>query len=174
MPKLSKKQMAEYLDRHFRYNTMNSWNLSTSYANQVKIWDFVPQDLRSKAFQILEQGEVFEDINIITRMEFDQKHNHEWQIGFNGRSGGYMVLYQGGQRNDGSIYSYPGKGLDENEDFFAWSYDDLKWRYDLVKEFDSICGKCKEIFLDYCRSYDVVEKTITVPKTIQVLEPIEA
>ncbi len=27
--------------------------------------------------------------------DFDANHDHEWQAGFNGRSGGYIVLYKG-------------------------------------------------------------------------------
>ena len=33
----SREQMERYLADHFRYPTMNSWNNSTSYANNVKI-----------------------------------------------------------------------------------------------------------------------------------------
>jgi len=32
----SQKAMVEFLSNHFRYNTMNSWNNSTSYANNIK------------------------------------------------------------------------------------------------------------------------------------------
>ena len=33
----SREQMVEFLAGHFRYNTMNSWNRGTSYANRVKV-----------------------------------------------------------------------------------------------------------------------------------------
>lgn len=31
-----RKEMIAFLKNHFRYDTMNSWNRSTSYANNVK------------------------------------------------------------------------------------------------------------------------------------------
>ena len=32
----SRKEMVEFLTSHFRYNAMNSWNNSTSYAHSVE------------------------------------------------------------------------------------------------------------------------------------------
>ena len=32
----NRKEMVEFLTSHFRYNTMNSWNNSTSYAHSVE------------------------------------------------------------------------------------------------------------------------------------------
>jgi len=32
-----KETMGKFLRKHFRYNTMNSWNRSTSYANCIKL-----------------------------------------------------------------------------------------------------------------------------------------
>ena len=35
-----KKSMVDFLKKHFRYDTMNSWNRSTSYANNIKLHNF--------------------------------------------------------------------------------------------------------------------------------------
>jgi len=32
-----RETMRKFLRKHFRYNTMNSWNRSTSYANNIKL-----------------------------------------------------------------------------------------------------------------------------------------
>jgi len=32
-----KETLTKFLRKHFRYNTMNSWNRSTSYANNIKL-----------------------------------------------------------------------------------------------------------------------------------------
>jgi len=32
-----RETMGKFLRKHFRYNTMNSWNRSTSYANCIKL-----------------------------------------------------------------------------------------------------------------------------------------
>ena len=34
----SRSSMTEFLRGHFRYNTLNHWNRSTSYANNIKIY----------------------------------------------------------------------------------------------------------------------------------------
>ena len=34
-----KESMIKYLRKHFRYHTMNSWNKSTSYANNIKLYN---------------------------------------------------------------------------------------------------------------------------------------
>lgn len=37
--KRSREEMTTYLAGHFRYNTMNSWNRSTSYACNMKLYN---------------------------------------------------------------------------------------------------------------------------------------
>ena len=125
---MTKKQMAEYLKGHFRYDTMNGWNTSTSYAANVKLGTFVPRDLMDKAYEILEQGEVFLNINERIR-EFDETHNYQYQVGFNGRSGGYLVLYQGELKESG-YKSYCRKCGHKN--------------YTATKETGRVCGACGE------------------------------
>lgn len=34
----SRDAMVSFLVNHFRYNTMNSWNRSTSWANNLKVY----------------------------------------------------------------------------------------------------------------------------------------
>ena len=35
----SRKDMVDFLENHFRYFTMNSWNRSTSFANNMKLYN---------------------------------------------------------------------------------------------------------------------------------------
>lgn len=90
----SKRAMAEFLANHFRYHTMNSWNLASSYANNVKIYNVIPDELQDKAYEILE-ADHYDQINQLVA-DFDAEHDYQYQAGFNGRSGGYLVLYKGG------------------------------------------------------------------------------
>lgn len=91
----TKKEMIDFLKGHFRYSTMNSWNGASSYAANVKLHrGWVPRALQDKAYELLDVSEAHERIGDILRW-FSEEHNHEWQAGFNGRSGGYIVLYQG-------------------------------------------------------------------------------
>jgi hypothetical protein len=87
--------MIAFLRNHFRYDTMNSWNKSTSYARNVKIYrSGLTPEQEMKAFEFIDTPGALEDINLIMR-DFEVNHDHEWQVGFNGRSGGYIVLYKG-------------------------------------------------------------------------------
>lgn len=93
--KSSRKQMIQFLKEHFRYNTMNTWNHSTSYANNVKIYNL---DLTSEeqeiAYTIL-GDEYFYDYTLRPILDlFDDKYIGKYILGFNGRSGGYLVIYQ--------------------------------------------------------------------------------
>jgi hypothetical protein len=91
----SKKAMIYFLKNHFKYSTMNSWNRSTSYANNVKAYNLgLDQKQESKLYDMMDAEGFYDRINVIMS-EFSRRHNHSWQAGFNGRSSGYIVLYQG-------------------------------------------------------------------------------
>ena len=167
----TKKEMVEFLENHFRYDTMGPYNNSTSYAVNVKIYKFVPNELQDRAYELIEQGDVYDAIN--DELEaFAENHNYEWQIGFNGRSGGYMVLYQGGRHENGQIYSKPGLSTDQGEDFDGWSKPEVLERYRLVRDFDGVVNECKKIFLAYCNEFEVVEETVMVSRTVKVLKGV--
>jgi hypothetical protein len=92
----SRAAMVSYLSGHFRYDTMNSWNRSTSYAHKVKVYNLeLTAAERDAAFELLECEEVWDTINNMLS-EFGRAHDWNYQAAFNGRSGGYIVLIQGG------------------------------------------------------------------------------
>ena len=93
----SKMQMIDYLKSHFRYHTMNSWNQATSYALCVKLNRLIWKGgkVPIKAYDFLELSESYEEVNDILH-DFAVDNDHRYQIGFNGSSSGYLVLYQGG------------------------------------------------------------------------------
>jgi hypothetical protein len=84
----------DFLKNHFRYYTARSWNQSESFAANVKVYNVVPKHLQDIAYEMAEMEDVHENIRDILR-EFAEKYDYRWQIGFNGRSSGYLVLYQG-------------------------------------------------------------------------------
>jgi hypothetical protein len=95
VPQPTREGMISYLRNHFRYDTMSSWNRSMSYARNVKIYRLgLTPEQETKAFKFIETPCALEDISLIMH-DFDENHGHEWQAGFNGRSGGYIVLYKG-------------------------------------------------------------------------------
>jgi len=208
----SREAMSAFLSGHLRYDTMNSWNRATSYANCVKVHrlDLTREQL-DKAWGMLDMAEVFDAIHGILR---DWAAEREWchQVHFNGRSSGYLVLYQGGmdcknaktaqcdvcgkltwhkedvpctsngcpgtltvlEKPKPQIVTYPGRGLDQGEDFEEWSMDSLQNRVKLVQDFDRLCDRCVASFVWYCEHFAVAEKTILAPRAIRVLEPIPA
>ena len=81
---------------------MNSWNKSTSYANNIKLYNFVkPADTNEQTWwEMLDVTEWQEKISDLLE-DFGREHNWLWQAGINGRSGGYVVLYRGGIKPSG-------------------------------------------------------------------------
>jgi hypothetical protein len=80
--------------KRIRYNTGNSWNGSKSPAYNLKIHNVINRDLQNKVFELLETDDFYSEINFLID-EFNTKNDYQWQAGFNGRSGGYLVLYRG-------------------------------------------------------------------------------
>lgn len=83
--------------KRIRYDTMNSWNNSTAPAYNLKVYNVIDKDLQDKVYKLLEVEEYHEIINALMR-RFDLDNDYQWQAGFNGRSGGYLVLYHGGKQ----------------------------------------------------------------------------
>lgn len=94
--------MRAFLNAHFRYNTMNNWNRSTSYAVKIKVSALnLDRATSNMCYEMLSYDDAHRDSGFSdTLRDFDIAHDYRWQIGINGRSGGYAVLYQGGKRPD--------------------------------------------------------------------------
>ena len=127
--KRSRAEMTAYLSGHFRDNTMNSWNRSTSYACNMKLYKLgLDQETEDKLWDMIQVPEFYEWLN--ERIEdFNWQHNYLLQAGWNGRSGGYLVLYQGGTKPSG-YRSYCTKCGQKN--------------YTSVAETGNWCGVCNE------------------------------
>lgn len=127
--KRSRAEMTAYLSGHFRYNTMNSWNRSTSYACNMKLHKLgLDRETEDKLWDMIQVPEFYERLN--ERIEdFNRQHNYLWQAGWNGRSGGYLVLYQGGTKPS-RYRSYCTKCGQKN--------------YTSVAETGNWCGVCNE------------------------------
>lgn len=81
------KEMFEFLKNHFTYFTMESWNGLESIANNVKIYNI---GLNYNILGLLLADNYSKINNIIEDWE---EKNTKYLVGFNGRSGGYLVLY---------------------------------------------------------------------------------
>ena len=91
----SRRDMIKFLQNHFRYYIMNSWNISQSYACNLKIYQLgLDSEIVDKLFDLIETQEFFYVMNDLMD-EFNRDHDYRWQVSMNGKSGGYLVLYQG-------------------------------------------------------------------------------
>lgn len=101
------------IGERIRYWTMNSWNGSKSLAYNMKIYNIFPMKYQSAVYALLDKEDAYFTVNSIISA-FEHKYNYKWQAGFNGRSGGYLVLYSGGIRDE-VPYCQLGLDIDDNE-----------------------------------------------------------
>lgn len=145
------KQMFNFLKDHFQYPTMNSWNRSTSIANNVKIYNL---KLSGDCWAVLDflNNESYDTINMMIE-DWEAEHPG-YRVGFNGRSGGYLVLC-----NAKDTRCVLTDDIDECEDYeeykrFCKDYygsvrenrRDLVAMVRLVQDFDKLCDQLR----DYC------------------------
>ena len=135
----SRGEMTSYLAGHFRYPSMNSWNNSTSYACNLKVDRLgLEHDIVMKLLDMIGIPDFFDPINDLIH-EFGSDHNFAWQAGFNGRSGGYLVLYQGALESSGYKSHCIACG---------------QQNYKSVSESGNVCGKCGQpARVDYAKRH---------------------
>lgn len=96
----SKESMVQFLNDHFRYNTMNSWNGSTSYAHCIKLHNLgLSSEQLDKAYEVI-QTDIWDELEVQIQDFVSQMHG-AYTIGTNGRSSGYLVLYSSEWKSTG-------------------------------------------------------------------------
>jgi len=89
----SRSAMVDFLKRHYRYDTMSSWNRLTSYANNIKFHRLgLASEQEDKAYKMLDT-DFWEEIRSPID-DFTHDQSHRYTIRSNGRSGGYLVLHE--------------------------------------------------------------------------------
>lgn len=139
-----------------RYNTMNSWNNSTAPAFNLKVYNVIPEKLQNKVFELMDCDDFYDNINDLIHF-FSIEHNYTWQAGFNGRSGGYLVLYQGGIK-DGRPFTRPGCGI-ETEDVPV----------DVLQSFTQLANNIVSDVINMAKHANIKEEQYTVTKTRKVI-----
>jgi hypothetical protein len=156
----SDKQMFNFLKDHFQYYTMNSWNRLKSIAHNVKIYNLKLSGDHWTALTFLQDDDYF----VVNMMIEDWEAEHPgYKVGFNGRSGGYLVLY-----SDSSNCCVLPEDVDECESYEEYKrycreyYGSVKAnRWDLVRtvklvqDFDRLCDDLRELVNEYSKlDYD--------------------
>lgn len=161
----NREEMIEFLTKHFRYNTMNSWNCMTSYANNVKLYKLDLPNV-SKAYDFLDaecEQYAYDVDDAIIEFEVDTGYT----AGFNGRSGGYIVLYDMERNKDGRRCMLL-HGIDEYEDFKDWETSDIAERVKLVQRFDALCDEIRDIFIYYLENTEIKDVPVVIESSKRV------
>ena len=147
--KRNNKKMFEFLKEHETYYTMNSWNRTKSIANNVKVYNI---GLNYDILKILETDNYFDVNQMIEAWEEDNKR---YRVGFNGRSSGYLVLYN--EEGYANVLDYVVTWADNYEEFKSILKDDgmtlqdyhdrLIEQVEIVQSFDLLCDNIKELCL---------------------------
>jgi len=181
--------------KRIRYHTMNSWNNSTAPAYNLKVRNVVNNNLQDKVYELLEVDELWQEINELIR-EFDKDNDYAWQAGFNGRSGGYLVLYVGGYN---TIDCYTDKEYEKEERVYSdlcgcWLNKEeakergalnFKWKRtyskpglgieddevptQVLKDFRKLAIDIVKTAEGMAKNFNVVDEDYTVTKTRKVL-----
>jgi ribosomal protein L37E len=176
-----------------RYNTMNSWNLGNAPAYNLKIHKVIPRELQDKVFEMFECENFYDDINFLIS-EFAEAHNWEWQAGFNGRSGGYLVLYTGGRKlsESKSICTRCGQRnfrtvedtgtecgrchAEARENREMWdvftsceNIEDDEVPEEVMKAFEQLAESIVETVKENAKNCSVEEETYSIPQTRKVI-----
>ncbi len=79
------------------------------------------------------------------------------------------ILFDTLHRERADTKRYPLRGTDMDEEFEDWGLTELRERVRLVQSLDQLADRMVAQAIHLCRSYEVAEKTIFVPKTQKVL-----
>lgn len=152
--------------KRITYPTMNYWNGSTAPAYNLKIYNVIPRELQDRAYEIYADEdlsyELYNKINALID-DFTAETKYAYTAGFNGRSGGYLVLYKScrvvNYDSDGTAHArletYPGRDIDE-KDVPA----------DILRAFRKLALNIIKTAEAYCKK-PIETETITIEKQIK-------
>lgn len=157
------KQMFNFLKQHSEYWTANSWNGLKSIANCVKLYKLGLSGDWGVAYDLLASGE-YDTINYMIQ-EWKREHRG-YDVTFNGRSGGYLVL--GNSDNNGHILPYVIEQADTYEEYKEYCrmyYGSVKaYRTvlvsftKLVQSFDKLCDELRDFCDELSRqTFEILE-----------------
>jgi hypothetical protein len=127
---------------------MNSWNGEYSIANNVKVYKLNLSGDHWTALNLLNNGE-YDTLNWMIK-DWEREHPG-YVVGFNGRSGGYLVLYN--DNNNGDVLPCSITDNDDYSQYKEWckyyGYTVKENRFELqmftklVRDFDRLCDELR-------------------------------
>lgn len=163
----SVKSMWHFLKDHFTYSTLNSWNRMDSIAHNVKVYNLGLEGDWTVALHYLMDEADSGNLQLWIDDEirnFEEEHPY-YRVGFNGRSNGYLVLYNKDNYQsilpdcitDYDTYEDFKQGLKDSwyEEYLKDYLKDLREATQIVREFDKLCDRLCELVNAYSmRSFD--------------------
>ena len=157
------KQMFNFLKNHFEYYTCNSWNCLKSVANNVKLYNLDLSGDWCVALSLLEADD-YDYVNVLIK---DWEGNHPgYSVGFNGRSGGYLVLYnRGNARHVLPEEITDCEDYEEYKDYCREYFGSVRMNRNvlvdytkLVQDFDRLCDELR-VYCDNLSksSFEIIE-----------------
>ena len=160
------KSMFEFINNHFTYYTLNSWNGLQSIANNMKLYNLGLEGDWTTVLDYLYDEEDIGGIGFQIRDLVDEwEANHPgYSLGWNGRSGGYLVIYNHDRRNGTvnfrNILPEDLTGFDNYEefketikDYYGWNVKDmvpeLREYTQLIRDFDKLCEDLRDLANEY-------------------------
>ena len=153
--KTNRGDMINFLNNHFSYWTMNSWNQLRNYANNVKIdnIDVEKAEIKDRLYDLyFSTGITHYDLYCeIDTLIYDFALETGYNVFFNGRSGGYLVI---------------------KTDFFDTCFEDYEDSYikecvEIVEKFDILCDDIVTLAISYAEKYTDKNKKL---EKIEMLE----
>lgn len=158
------KQMFNFLKEHRQYYTLNSWNGLKSVANNVKVYNLNLSGDCYNALTFLQDDDYF-TVNMMIE-DWEVEHRG-YKVGFNGRSGGYLVLYNA----DNNKTVLPDE-VDYNDTYESYKemcreyFGSVKAaRYKLVEivkvvqDFDKLCDQLRD-YVDELSTQDFAARAL--------------
>lgn len=147
------KQMFNFLKDHYQYYTLNSWNGLKSIANNVKVYNLKLSGDCWNALTFLQDDDYF-TVNMMIA-EWEAEHRG-YKVGFNGRSGGYLVLYNADDSKtvliDEVEYNDDYEGYKEMCREYFGSVKAARYKLvemvKLVQDFDRLCDQLRDYVND--------------------------
>ena len=174
------KDKFEYIKNHETYWTMNSWNRLYSIANNIKAYNLgFSNAQQDKLYGFIECENFYQDINFMIE-------NSGLNVGVNGRSGGYLVLYN--DKNNCCAIDDCYCNFENYKEFLEHEKAYVEFRiaqencrciverdFELVKQFDELCDEIRNYVMYLIDNAKIEEKErILTQKYTEIVQKVGA
>lgn len=165
------KSMFNFINEHFQYWTMNSWNKLKSIANNVKLYNLnLDGDWCTALEYINDEHDIGGLQSEISDLIWQWEHDHPgYGLGFNGRSAGYLVIYnhdkKNGTVNFKSILPECLQGFDSYEEWKESITEPWYGSRDTVGNYISILQEYTELIRSFDKLCDEIRNLVNVYST---------